>query len=65
MPPQTRDRAGAIEDASGGAKARRAQSLYCAIGIAKRRNKAIAPYASACRSRRRHGVALPFAFIRR
>jgi hypothetical protein len=24
---------------------RRAQSLYCAIGLAKRRNKAIAPYA--------------------
>jgi hypothetical protein len=30
---------------------RRAQSLYCAIGLAKRRNKAIAPYACAQNSR--------------
>jgi hypothetical protein len=25
-------------------RTRRAQSLYCAIGLANRRNKAIAPY---------------------
>jgi hypothetical protein len=28
---------------------RRAQSLYCTIGLAKRRNKAIAPYKCADR----------------